>query len=354
MRKIAFRFNLLRQGAYYAQLRALESETPRIRMRREDRLKMAFTGTFAPEAQDAVGRRVEYNLLTDEIQPVLVIDGVPHSLGVYIPTTPSDKDDGTVSSVHVEAYSRCQRVQDTNSASLLYWPRGTLYLDAIDQLLTAAGIETVFKVPSSAAFSEAREDWAPGVSYLDVVNQLLEEIGYNPLWFNADGHAMLQPASVPEVSAIRHILDASDPDTRVLPGISRETDLFNAPNVFVVICANPDKAALLSATSVNDNPQSPISVPRRGRQIVSVTRVNNIASQAELQAYADRLRNESLISGETVRVSSGLLPGWGVADVVGLHYKDLTAVCVEEAFDMELKIGGRMTHELRKVVYNIE
>lgn len=353
-REISFRYNLLRGGAYYARLRALESDTPRIRMNRADSIKTALTGTFAPEAEDADGRPMPINFLTDEIQPVLVIDGAPHPLGVFVPTTPTQSEDSGVDRVRVEAYDRCQRVLDTNSARLLYWPRGTLYLDAVEQLLTEAGILTVFKTPSAAAFTEPREDWPAGTPYLDVINELLGEIGYNPLWFDAAGHAILEPASEPEASQIEHTLDASDPDTRVRPGISREVDLFSAPNVFIVTCANPEKSGPMSAEARNENPQSPLSIPRRGRRIVSVTTVNNVTSQAELQNLADQQRNASLISGETIEVSTGLLPGWGVGDVVALHYGDVTALCVEEAYDMELKVGGRMSHTLRKVVYNLE
>lgn len=353
-REIAFRYNLLRGGAFYARLRALESDTPRIIMNRGDRLQTSFTGTFAPEAEDADGRPMPINFLTDEIQPVLVVDGEPHTLGVFVPTTPTQSEDSGVDRVRVEAYDRCQRVLDTNSARLLYWPRGTLYLDAVEQLLAEAGILTVFKTPSATAFTEPREDWPAGTPYLDVINELLAEIGYNPLWFDADGHAILEPASAPEAAQIKHTLDASDPDTRVRPGISREVDLFSSPNVFVVLCANPEKSGPMSAEARNENPQSPLSIPRRGRRIVSVTTVNNVTSQEDLQALADKLRNDSLISGETVEVSTGLLPGWGVGDVVALRYGDLTAICIEEAYDMELKLGGRMSHTLRKVVYNLD
>ena len=111
---------------------------------------------------------------------------------------------------------------------------------------------------------------------------------------------------------------------------------------------------------------------RRGREIVRVSTVDNIASQAELQAYAERLRNDSLLTSETVSVTTGLLPGWEVADVVALHtaprvyiertrrgkrfvaYPGSNDICISRAFDMELKVGGKMRHTLEKVVYNLE
>ena len=200
---------------------------------------------------------------------------------------------------------------------------------------------------------ERREDWDVGTSYLKIVNELLKEINYNPLWFDASGAAILEPASVPTAANIEHTLDASNVRSLLLPSLTRETDVYSSPNVWVCVCSNADKSGPMTATAENTNPQSPLSIPRRGRRIVRVVRVNNIASQAELQAYADRLRNESMIGGETVVVKTALLPGYGVLDVVGLHFGELNAVCLEQSFEMQLQPGGVMTHTLKKVVVNL-
>lgn len=353
-RRIAFRYNLLRGGAFYARLRALQSSPPHVMMQDDAQIHMSFRGTFAPYARDADGRRMEIDWLSDEIQPVMIVDGTEHPLGVYLPTTHEETTRGRRSYVSIEAFDRCQRILDTNSSTLLYWPRGTLYLDAVEQLLTAAGVETIFKVPNTAALDTPREDWPIGTSYLSIANELLSEINYFPVWFDPNGNAMLEPVTVPEASAIEHTLSDLDPGTLVVPGLSRRVDLFNAPNVFVVVCANPYKSGNMTAIAKNENPQSPLSIPRRGRQIVQVTQLNNIASQAELQAYAEQQRNDSLLTGETLTVTTGLLPGWGVGDVVALHYGELNTLCISRAFDMELKVGGKMTHQLEKVVYNLE
>ena len=371
-RKIAFRYNLLRGGGFYARLRAVGSSSPHIRMQGDGQIKMSFSGTFSAVAVDVDGRPMEIDWLSDEIQPVMLLDGVEHPLGVYIPTT-FTQSEGVAVTVSVEAYDRAQRVLDTNSARLLYWPAGTKYLDAVEQLLSAAGITTVFKADTAAAFSEDREDWDAGTSYLTVVNDLLREINYKDLWFNASGAAMLEPAAVPEASQIRHILSDKDPETLVLPGVSRGSDYFNSPNVFEVYVANPDKSGLMRAVAINDNPQSPLSTVRRGRSIVQVTKLDNIADQAALQAYAERQRNDSLITGETVTVSTGLQPDWGVGDVVALHTSPhmtklytpegrvetlaapgMDAICLSRSYDMELKAGGTMRHQLEKVVYALE
>ena len=354
MRRIGFRFNLLRGGAYYAQLRALDTSTPRIRMDDAGEIKTSFTGSFAPYARDAAWKLREINWLTDEIQPVLVIDRVQHPLGVFAVATPTEKEESGLRSVSVECYDRGWRVRDTKAERLLYFRRGTPILDAVEQLLTAAGIRAIFKTPNLAAFQEDREDWDIGTSYLSIANQLLKEINYNDVWFNASGAAVLNPVAVPDADRIAHRFDTRDKTTRVIPGISRTTDVYSAPNVWICTCANPDKDELMLAVAENANPQSPLSTVRRGRRICEKISVNNIASQEDLQAYANRLRNESMITGETITIATGLLPGFGVGDVAALRYGELSALCIERGYDMELAVGGRMTHTLEKVVYNLD
>ena len=354
MRKIGFRYNLLRGGAHYAQLRADESAVPVIRMDDGGAIKMSFSGTFAPMARDADGRAVQPNWLTDEIQPVLRVDNVNHPLGVFLPATVREETADGIESVKIDAYDRCWRVRDTNSAELLYWPAGTPYLDAVEQLLTAAGIQTAFKTPCADEFAEAREDWEPGTSYLTVANQLLAEINYKPVWFDENGIAILEPAAVPDASAIRQRFDSADKGTRMLRQLNRETDVWSAPNVFTVVCANPDKDDLMRATAVNDNPQSPLSTIRRGRRICHFEQVDNIPDQNALAACAEKLRNESMITGEEITVTTGLRTGFGVDTVVGLRYGDLTAIGIETGFEMRLEVGGQMTHHIKRVVYNLD
>ena len=353
MRSIDFRWKVVRGGADYGFLHSATGSAPSMWMRDDAEIKTSFSGLFAPIATDVDGRTVPVNWQSDELAPQLVIDGVEHPLGIYMPATvtPSKKDG--VETVRVEAYDRCWRVRDNYAESMTYFAAGTPYITAIETLLTGSGIGTVYAVPNAAALAEDRE-WEIGTSYLSIVNELLSEINYKPLWFNAQGAAVLEPAAVPLAQNIQHTLDADKVESLVLPTISRETDVYAAPNVFVVVCANPEKSENnMIAKAENTNPQSPLSISRRGRRVVKVVQVRNIADQDELQTYADRLRNESMITGETIRVSTALLPGFGVADVVALHYGELAAICIERAWTMELRVGGTMTHELEKVVYNL-
>ena len=166
-----------------------------------------------PEARDAFGNVISVDYLSDEIEPieiepVLIIDGVENKLGVFLPATVTPSESAGAAQVQIEAFDRCWRVRDVYSETLTYFAEGTPYLTAIESLLTQAGITTVLATPTAATLAEAREDWNIGTSYLTIVNDLLAEINYNPLWFNQDGVAILEPASVPTAANIEHTLDA--------------------------------------------------------------------------------------------------------------------------------------------------
>lgn len=327
---------------------------PSIRCDNLSAIKMSFSGVFLPEARDAFGNVIDVDYLSDEIEPILIIDGVEHKLGVFLPATVTPSESAGAAQVQIEAFDRCWRVRDVYSENLTYFAEGTPYLTAIESLLTQAGITTVLATPTATTLAESREDWNIGTSFLTIVNDLLAEINYNPLWFNQDGVAILEPASVPTAANIEHTLDADNVESLIIPEISRQTDIYQAPNVFVAYCANPDKSGIWTATAENTNPQSPLSVQRRGRRILKVERLDNIASQTLLQDYVDQKRNDSMISGETINIQTALLPGYGVADVVALHYGEISAVCIDRAWSMNLTVGGTMSHTLERVVYNLE
>ena len=361
MRTLDFAYHILRNNVFFGLLHAPLERGNTLRMDDSGEIKMSLAGTFSEQATDVDGNPIEANFLSDEIRPMMIIDGVEHPLGVYSVAKAVPSEANGIKRLKIEAFDRCWRVRDNYTEDIIHFPAGMNYLAAVESLLILAGIESVLATPTNAVLTEEREDWEIGTSYLTIVNQLLGEINYNQLWFTTAGVAVLEPASVQTAENIEHtmsdlpeeLLGGAVKIDRMLPSISRETDVYAAPNVFLCVCSNPDKDGAMVAKSENTNPQSQLSIRRRGRRIMKLERVDNIASQAELQAYADHMRNESMISGETIRVSTALQPGYGVADVVAIKYGDLNAICIERAYTMELSVGGRMTHELERVVYNI-
>lgn len=359
IRNETIRYKLLRNGAEYGELFTGDS-SPTLRMDSSGEIKMSLQGDFLPIAIDKNGNEVEVNWLADEIEPFLTVDGVEEPLGVLLPAKVTPSKNKNAETLNVQCFDRCWLVRDTKVEGSIYLTSGTNYLTAIEGLLTSSGISAIIKTPSTATLTEDREDWQTGDSYLTIVNQLLSEINYKQLWFNNNGVAILEPASVPTAANIDYTFTSEKPDPlnakeveaiRVYPTISRETDIYQSPNVFIAVCSNADKNSAMMATAENTNPLSPLSINRRGRRIVQVVNVDNIASQTELEAYASKLLNDSMLTGETIRVETALQHGFGVQDVVALRYEDdVLGICVEKAWEMQLTVGGHMTHTLDKVV----
>ena len=363
------RFKVLRNNADYAWIYPKEKTKPSLRNRAGGEIKLSLQGAFIPIAFDSRGREVPFDFLTDEIQPVLTINGVKSNLGVLSFAKVEDDDSEKGHYVSVEAYDRCWRLRETKTEDILHLNSGVYYLTYVEQLLTACGVTNIVKTPSTETLSEDREDWDVGTSYLKIINDLLKEINYKNVWFDASGSAVLQPKSKVTGDSIQHVLSnrkLNIRDRRAIEVISikrdlkKSTDIYNAPNVFICSCSNPDKDGIWIAKAENTNPQSPISIPRRGRRIVDHEKVNNIASLAELQNYAEQKRDKSMITNEIITCTTLLQPGFGTEDVIGLQLGEagtpdmLDCVCLETSWDMQLGVGGLMTHELERTVYNID
>lgn len=341
IRELDVRFGVYRSGALLTFLQS--TDAPTMSMDSSGAIKTSLQGSFLPN--DKV------NWLTDEVRPELIINGETHRCGVFIPVTVEGKTGENGKTLTVSMYDRCFLAQSLRLEQILHIQSGAFYIDVVLSLLEQCGITLVMQTPNVATITTDREDWDVGTSYLTVINQLLSEIGYKDLWFDSEGYARIEPKLNPTADNIQHRINANDPSVFLSPSHSVASDIFNKPNVFVCICSNPDLGAPLTATAVNDNPQSPLSVQRRGRRISELVKVNNIASQEDLQAYARRLVFDSMTSSDTIIVRTGLLPGFGVNDVVALRDDDATGICVEKSWTMELVSGGKMVHTLGKVGY---
>lgn len=344
IRTVETKVRVLRNGAQFSELQYAPGSAPQIRCRYDAEIKMSMTGEFRPNPL--------VDWLSDELQAVLVIDGVEHPVGVFLPASIEETEENGLATLRVEAYDRSWRVQTQYIGVKQEYAAGNEYVATVETILAQCGIGNILATPKSTTLSTGRV-WTGDTDELKIVNSLLEEINYKQLWFNAEGTAVLEPYAEPTAADIKHTLDGDNIRSLLLPKISKKTDIFSAPNVFWCFCSSPDQSSIMWAGSTNNSPNSPYSVIRRGRRVVKTVQVKNIATQAELQAYADRLRNESMLRGETVQVETGLLPGYGVADVVGLHYGDLSALCLDKAWSMDFQPGGTMTHTLERVVANI-
>lgn len=341
IRKYSVRIDVIRNGATLTTLHPVSD--PLVDCNSESAIKMSMSGMFAENH--------EVNWLTDELMPIQVINGVEYPVGVFsVGTVLVSHDQNGMETVTVEAYDRCMVLNQTKTEKIIHLPAGKNYIEAVEELLTEAGIVLRLTTPNTSALQTDREDWPIGTSYLTIINTLLSEINYGKIWFDQRGYAMLQPVKIPDASNIDHRYGAMEEINLMERPSTVETDMFDAPNVHIVICSNPDLEIPLVATAVNDNPLSSLSTFRRGRRIVKTYKVNNIPSQADLDSYAQTLMMDGMITSEVATITTANLPGHGVYDTIAVTHPDIEGIFQEVSWSLVLAPGNSMIHKIRRSV----
>lgn len=336
------RVDVYRDGARVTSLRFLKDSPPEVTCSQDAVIRMGLRGEFL--------RNAELDYLNDELRPVQIIDGVEHPCGVFHISAYQDKigEEGRMQSI--EAYDKCFLLQSTTTEDVLRFAAGTKYLTAIENLLTAAGIGLYIMTPSNATLQTDREDWEIGTNYLEIVNELLVEINYAPIWFDANGYGVIEPKTEPSAENIKHTYKGTDVTSVLSYNATSSVDIFGKPNVFICICENPDLPAPLIARAENNSPLSSLSTIKRGRRIAKTFKVDNIASQADLQTYVDDLMFQSMLSAETLSITTANMPGHGVGDTVAILHPEISGIFRETGWKISLGPGKLMSHDLQRMV----
>ncbi|WP_419962187.1 hypothetical protein [Psychrobacillus sp. BM2] len=270
-------------------------------------------------------------------------------LGVFLLSTPTRKDE--LASVHreIEAYDLSLILRDDKFLDRHTIVEGTNYYDAIIAILRSSGIyyynieQTTKNLPRTIEFD-------PGTEKLEAINELLSQLNYTPLFVDEEGYFVSRAYISPsERSADYAYID--DEQSVTLIGAEEELDTFNVPNIFTVVRSNEEEWPLTS-TYTNNNPNSPLSTVNRGRNIVDFREITDIADQAALDAYVQRIAFEASQIYGRIQFKSALMPMHGYGDVLQMRYQNLKidGKYLELNWSMDLVVGGKMSHELRQVV----
>lgn len=331
------RFDVLRDWTKLCELEALDGAT--IRMQTGAKVKTALSATFRDDAR--------VNWLSDLIRPMVWEDGAWVPLGVFTVANATEDYIDDAGYIQIDARDCGAIVQRQTVEAVFTIPAGTLYTDAVRNLLYTCGIERVRCQPSPAVLATAREDWEIGTSKLDVINQLLEEINYSDLWFDAQGYACIEPPKSTG-TGVQHSYYA-DEISILDAAYTIESNAYSSYNVFIGVVSSPDLDAPMTAIAENNDPVSPLSTANRGRIPMPVMKLDNIASQEELQAYVDQIRNQSIISTQTVAFTTAVCMH-GVGDFVYLSHHHAKGVWKETEWSIRMGPGGVMTHRAIKEV----
>lgn len=336
----AARFEVLRNNAVFATLHDMDSSVE-IANTADSALKMTIRGNFADYSD-------EIDFLTDRLRPVITINDVDYPCGVFVITTETKTRSDGVEGYTLEGYSLLYLAERKKIETPLYIAAGTNYITAIVNLLTTCGLTNIDAESTSYTFATDRQDWEVGTSVLDIVNQLLAEISYNSAWVDLSGAVRLTKYEQPSISTVDHIYNSGE-YSLIEDYYEITRDRFSKCNVFRVTCENPELDSPMVATSINDSEDSPYSVSKMGR-ILYTEDVDNIPSQVALQAYADKLKYQSLQTTEAVVFRTAIVPEHESFDVVALELGDMVGIYTETEWRIPISAGGTMEHKARRII----
>lgn len=307
------------------------------------------------EIDVTVAKTTEINYLQHRIQPFMEVqmpdkEWISFPLGIFLLSTPTRVDEDGIVMREIEAYDGLVILDDDKFTSRYFVAGGTKYTKAVEDLLRSAGIRKYNVSDAPQTVGQAGIEFKVGTSKLEAINTLLKAMNYTPIWVDADGVYTSYPYVSPSNRASEYTYEDNEISV-IYNGMEEELDLFSVSNVWVVTQSNPEKTPLVS-TRTNNSPDSPTSTVNLGRNIVDFREVEDIADQATLDAYTDRIAFEASQLFGKLKFKTALMPFHEYSDVLQIKYSplEINDSFSETSWTMELKAGGQMTHEVRKVV----
>lgn len=288
--------------------------------------------------------------LNDKVQPILVIDGIEHKLGIFIISSPTRNYRGGGIYRNVECYDTSLILLEDKFDNRYRILKDTNYTTAINQILASAGIWKI-SIPHFEGQIKTDREFEIGYSKLEAVNSLLQEINYTSIWVDETGNFTASPYILPNDRSVE-LTYKNDNMSIIIPDTAtEEIDLFNVPNKWVVVATNPETNPL-TAIHTNENGASPTSTINRRRTIVDFREVDNIASESVLNEYIRRIAYEaSNVYGKFI-FETALTPHHGYMTALFCEHDKLkiSNKYIETSWEMDLKSGGTMKHSARRVI----
>ena len=294
----------------------------------------------------------DIDFLSERIRPSMCLKtntGIVHyPLGVFLMSSPKRKAGTGFVGRGIECYDKCQILSDDKFDTRYRIPAGTNYIGAVSSILSSAGITDAQLTVSNKTLA-ADLEFDMGTSKLDAVNALLKALNYNNIYADANGKLVAKEYEDPILRPAETTY-ATNSKSIIFDGAEEELDIFNAPNKIIRYLETADRDVMI-ATVVNNDPLSKLSTVSRGRTIVDVDRVTDIADQATLEAYTQREAAEKKIYQKII-FETAAMPNHESLDCLYIINKDLNVQgkYIELSWHLDMQVGGHMRHICRRAV----
>lgn len=294
----------------------------------------------------------EIDFTSDRIRPYMRLKtengALVYPLGIFIMSSPARRAIGGAINWTVDCYDKTQILKDDRFDTRYTVTKNTAYTAAVSNIISSAGI-TMSEIIPSALETETDIEFPLGTSKLEACNKLLEAINYYPIYADSFGYIRSKPYELPDGRSIDAFY-ATDKASIIQPGAQEELDIFNAPNKIIRYLENAERNYLISSVT-NDDPNSKLSTVSRGRTIVDIAAVDDIANQSALDAYVARIMAEQKVY-QKITFETLNMPNHEYSDCLYIDNSELDVAgkYIETAWEMDLRTGGKMKHLCRKAV----
>lgn len=254
-----------------------------------------------------------------------------HPLGTVIVQTPSTNFTGVISNVSMDAYTPLIELKEKQPPLGYFVRRGTRIMDAAYTIVRENARAPVEPIEPTYVTNDdgTIEDTSPKLqndfiantedTWLTFVTDLIANAKYE-LGLDERGHILFVPKQ--EISSLQPVWTFDDGNSSILqPDITVNHDMYGIPNVVEVVYSygSDKKTAIVK----NEDPNSPISIVNRGREITYRDTQPSLAgyvTQAQVKEYAERLLRSLSTIEYTVSYTHGYCPV-RLGDCVRLNYE---------------------------------
>ena len=266
-------------------------------------------------------------------------------MGTFLVQTPQSSFDGRVKSISADAYTPLIELKEKLPPlgySILKDESKTIMdfaYELTDENARAKVLPAKNEKPLTSNYvANANDTW------LTFLSDFIANAKYK---FDLDemGTIMFKPDQ--ETAALQPVWTYNDDNSSILqPDISINRDLYGVPNVIEIVYASgyktPSGSKKYYMRVPNEDPNSPTSIPSRGREIVK--RITDpsfvgVPTEAEVEEYAKRLLKEASTVEYSVTYTHGYCPV-RIGDCVMLNYtraglKNIKAKVISQSIKCE-------------------
>lgn len=250
-------------------------------------------------------------------------------------TSPDDDINGTRVSNSLTCYSVLKPAEDVLLPRGWYAPAGMDGAELVRQLLSVSPAPVV--VTDGAPVLSGSIIAEDGESNLSMADRILDAIGWR-IRIDGDGTIrVMPPAREPSVRFDPLVNDVIESKIKV------SADWYSCPNVFMAVAGD------VTGVARDDDPDSPLSVQNRGREVWKRESCT-LSADESVAEYAQRRLRESQRVRQTVSYTRRYIPDVMPGDIVGLNYPEqgLTGNYGAQSQSITLGYGARTAEQIYK------